>query len=44
MVGRLQIADQTPETHIRFTNIDEYESYVNAIDQDYESQDAIFNG
>ena len=43
MVGRIKIADQTRRTHIRFRNIDELESYVNAIDQDYESEEAIFN-
>ena len=44
MVGRLKIADQTHETHIRIRNKDEFESYFNAIDQDYESEDAIFDG
>ena len=44
MVGRLKIADQTRETHIRFRNITDYEDYVKAIGQDYESADAIFNG
>ena len=44
MIGRLKNADQTRETHIRFRNIDDYEAYINAIDQDYESEDAIFNG
>ena len=44
MVGRLEIADQTRETHLRFRNIDDFESYINAIDKDYDSEDAIFNG
>ena len=44
MVGRIKIADQTRETQIRFRNIDDVESYLNAIDQDCESEDAIFNG
>ena len=44
MVGRLKIADQTRERHIRLRNIDDFESYINAIDHDYVSQDAIFNG
>ena len=43
MVGRLKIADKTRETHIRLRNIDDYEAYINAIDQDYESEDAILN-
>ena len=43
MVGELSIADHICQTHIRFRNITDYESYINAIDQDYESEDAIFN-
>ena len=43
MVGRLKIADQTRETHIRFRNIDVYETYINAFDQGYESEDAVFS-
>ena len=37
MVGRLKVADQTRETHKRFKNIDDFESYINAFDHDYES-------
>ena len=44
MFRRLTIADQTRETHTRIRNITEYEAYIKAIDQDYESDDAIFNG
>ena len=44
MIGRLKIAHQTRETHIRFRNIDDFEAYINATDQDYESDDGIFNG
>ena len=44
MVGFLVIGDQSRQTHIRFRNFTDYESYINAIDQDYESDDAIFNG
>ena len=43
MVGELSIADHIRQTHIRFRNINDYESYINAIDQDYESEDATFN-
>ena len=43
MVGRLKIVDQTRETQIRFRNIDDFESYINATDQIYESEDATFN-
>ena len=41
MFGRLKVAVQTRETHIRFRNIADFESYVNAIDQDYESEDTF---
>ena len=44
MIGKLSIGDQNRETHIRFKNIDDYESYIVAIDQDYEAEDAICNG
>ena len=44
MVGKLSVGDQIRETHFRFRNLTEYESYINAIDQDYEAEDAIFNG
>ena len=44
MVGSLKVGDQIRQTDIRFRNISEYEAYNKAIDQDYESEDAIFNG
>ena len=44
MIPTLKCGYQTRERHIRFTNIDEFESYIYAIDQSYESEDAIFNG
>ena len=43
-VINLKVGDQVRQTHIRFRNIDDYESYINAFDQDYESEDVIFNG
>ena len=43
MVGKSSSADLVRETHIRFRNMECFESYINAIDQDYESEDAIFN-
>ena len=42
MVGKLSLGDQIRETHIRFTNIDDFKSYVHAIDEGYEAGDAIF--
>ena len=44
MVRSLFFGDQIRQIHIRFRNIADYESYINAVDQDYESDDAIFNG
>ena len=44
MVGNLSVGDQIRETHIRFRNFNDYENYINAIDQNYDSEDAIFNG
>ena len=44
MVGKIKFGDQIRQTHIRFRNISDYEAYINAIDQDYDSEDAIFNG
>ena len=44
MVGNLKVGDQIRQTHIRFRNITDYEASINSIDQDYDSDDAIFNG
>ena len=44
MVVNLKVGDQIRQTHIRFRNISDYEAYFNAIDQDYDSEDALFNG
>ena len=44
MVGNLKVGDQIRQTHIRFRNISDYEAYINSIDQDYDSDDTIFNG
>ena len=44
MVGNLKVGDQIRQSHIRFRNIDDFEAYINSIDQDYDSEDAIFNG
>ena len=32
------------ETRIRFRNINDYEAYINTDDQNYDSEDSIFNG
>ena len=36
-VEKMKISDQIRTTHIRFGNITDYRSYINALDQDYES-------
>ena len=44
MVGNLKVGYQIRQTHIRFRNMDDFESYINSIDQDYDSDDSFFNG
>ena len=44
MVGNLKVGDQIRQTHNRFRNISDYEAYINAIDEGYDAEDAIFNG
>ena len=44
MVGTLIVGDQLRQTHIRFRNMEDFESYINSLDQDYDSDDCIFNG
>ena len=44
MVGKTSNGDEICGTHVRFRNINDYESYINAFDKDYESEDAIFKG
>ena len=44
MVGDSKVGDQIRPAKIRFRNITDYDAYINAIDQDYEFEDSIFNG
>ena len=44
MVGNLKIGDQIRQTHIRFRNMDDFDSYINSIDEGYDADDSIFNG
>ena len=44
IIGELSIADHIRHTHIRFIFVTDYESYINVIDEDYESEYASFNG
>ena len=43
MVGMLKVGDQIRQTHIRYRNMDDFETYNNAIDQEYEPEHSIFN-
>ena len=44
MVGNLRVGDQIRQTYIRFRNMDDFETYINSIDEGYDAEDAIFNG
>ena len=44
MVGDLKVGDQIRQTNIRFRKTDDFEAYSNAIDEGYDSEDALFNG
>ena len=44
MDGDLKIGDQIRQTFTRFKNMDNFEGYINSIDRDNDSEDAIFNG
>ena len=44
MVGNLKVGDQIRQTHIRFRNTDDFERYINSIDEGYDADDCIFNG
>ena len=43
-VGTLLVGDQLRQTHVRFRNISDFETYINSIDEGYDSDDSIFNG
>ena len=44
MMGTLRIGDQMRQTHISFRNINDYEPYINSIDESYDAGDRVFNG
>ena len=44
MDGNIKVGDQIHQTLIRFRNMDDFKTYINKIDQDYESEDSCFNG
>ena len=44
MVGNLKVGDQIKQTHIRLRNIKDYEYYINAVNEGYDAENAIFTG
>ena len=44
LIGNLKVNDQTKQIHIRYKNMDAFESYINKIDDGYDADDSIFNG
>ena len=44
MVGNLKVGDQIRQTHVKFRNMDDFESYINSIDEGYDAVDCFFNG
>ena len=44
LVGNLKVGDQIKQTHIRFRNMIDFETYINSINGNYDSDDSIFNG
>ena len=44
MIGKLSIGNHARETRIGFTNITEFEHYINSIDDGFDAEDAIFIG
>ena len=44
MVGNLKAGDQVRQTHFRFRNFSDSESYINSIDEGHDAEDDIFNG
>ena len=43
MVGNLKVGDQIRQTNIRLRNTDDFEAYINSIDEGYDAEDAIYN-
>ena len=44
LIDKLLIGDHVRANQIRFRNINDFEVYINSFDQDYDSEDCIFNG
>ena len=44
LVGNLKVGDQIRQSHIRFRNMIDFETYINSIDEGYDADYTIFNG
>ena len=44
MVGRITLGEVTRTTAMRFKNIQDFETYINNINNEYEEDDSIFVG
>ena len=45
LIGSMLVGELEQKTNVRFKNVDDFESYINAIDNSgYESEDVIFTG
>ena len=44
MIGNMLIGEIEQKTNIRFKNVDDFETFINAIDVDYDSEDFILAG
>ena len=44
MVGILKVGDQIRQTHVRFRNMNDFEAFINSIDEGYDADDSICNG
>ena len=44
LIGNLKVGDHVRQTHIRFRNMNDFEAYINKIDDGYDADDTIFNG
>ena len=44
MVGDLKVRDQIRQTNFIFRNMDDFDAHINANDEGYDAEDAIYNG
>ena len=41
MVGKLKVGDQIRQSHIRFRFMDDFQNYINSIDEGHDADDCI---